>query len=365
MKIIREYVSYRSASDVNTGISLSGGIDSNLVASIMNRCDTPPTHAFTICSDDTRYSEFDISREGAKNNNLKHIPVQIGGKDECPIKSFLELTNIRQSPFLTMSSFVSCYVAREASRKGIKVMFSGIGGDEFFSGYYDYFYYRMLSSDYSEDESDAFKRYVLPNIKNPVMSEGPSSVNLVSQLQHHYPHLFIRYNLFQDDSYIPILSEPTIPNTSRLRSRMFADLTHDVIPVILHEDDINFMTFSVENRSPLLNKQILLLSLSLNDSELMENGYQKTILRKMLKELSPKMSSVYNNRRKQGYNYGILDLYRKKPKTFLSILYAETILWDLINRQEVEKTLIMSNKPDEMLLFAIFSIQSFLLNTHK
>ena len=65
-----------------------------------------------------------------------------------------------------MSSFVSCYVAREASRKGIKVMFSGIGGDEFFSGYYDYFYYGMLSGDYSEDESDAFKRYVLPNIKN-------------------------------------------------------------------------------------------------------------------------------------------------------------------------------------------------------
>ena len=36
---------------------------------------------------------------------------------------------------------------------------------------------------------------------------------------------------------------------------------------------------------------------------------------------------------------------------------------DLINRQEVNINNV--NKPDEMLLFAIFSIQSFLLNTHK
>ena len=194
------------------------------------------------------------------------------------------------------------------------------------------------------------------------MKNGSSSVNLVSMLKHHYPNLCTRLELFREETNIPGITEPLVPNCSRLRSRMFADITHDVIPIILHEDDINFMTYSVENRSPLLSKQNLLLSLSLRDSDLMEDGYQKTVLREMLKVISPTMSKVYKNRRKQGYNYGILDIYNHNPDKFLEILHADTPLWDLIRKKELQKQIESIKKKDEMLLFAIFSIQAFLTN---
>ena len=79
------------------------------------------------------------------------------------------------------------------------------------------------------------------------------------------------------------------------------------------------MTFSVENR--LIVKQTNIITITLaKHSELMENGYQKTMLERCLRVIS-KMSSVYNNRRKQGYNYGILDLYRKKPNISKHIIW--------------------------------------------
>jgi len=361
--VIRQVVARRAASDVPTGISLSGGIDSNVVASILRCSGSPPTHAFTVCSNDPRYSEFDLARKAASAIGLIHIGVALEDEGECQIERFIRLSKKRQSPFLTMSSFVSTYIAREAQRNGIKVMFSGIGGDELFSGYYDYFFYRMLSSDYSLGERASFEEHVLPFIKNPIMKHGYSAASSVAQLKHHYPNLAKRIGLFNETAHIPALVEPSVANGNKLRSRMFADITHDVIPIILHEDDINFMSYSVENRSPLLSKEILLLSLSMNDNELMANGYQKALLRDLLKRLCPDIPEIYENRRKQGYNYSILDLMRSNPPLFQEVIYAETGLWELINKRSMESEFRDEECIDETLLFAVFSLQAFLLGS--
>ena len=361
--IITQVVARRAASDVPTGISLSGGIDSNVVASILRSSGNPPTHAFTLCSNDPRYSEYDLAQKAASANGLIHIGVALEDEGECQVERFIRLSKKRQSPFVTMSSYVSTYIAREAQRNGVKVMFSGIGGDELFSGYYDYFFYRMLSSDYSLDERASFERHVLPLIKNPIMKQGCKAVDSVAQLQHHYPNVAKRVGLFRETAQIPTLVEPLVTNNNKLRSRMFADITHDVIPIILHEDDINFMSYSVENRSPLLSKEMLLLSLSMDDHKLMANGYQKAFLRDLLKKRCPDMPEVYENRRKQGYNYSILDLMRSNPSLFREVLYAETGLWSLVKKRDLEAEFVDEDCIDENLLFAIFSLQAFLLGS--
>ena len=40
-----------------------------------------------------------------------------------------------------------------------------------------------------------------------------------------------------------------------MRNRMLNEMFHEVVPVILHEDDLNAMHFSVENRSPFLDRE--------------------------------------------------------------------------------------------------------------
>ena len=42
-----------------------------------------------------------------------------------------------------------------------------------------------------------------------------------------------------------------------LRNRMLNELNHEIVPVILRADDMNSMMYSVENRSPFLDKNLV------------------------------------------------------------------------------------------------------------
>jgi asparagine synthase (glutamine-hydrolysing) len=60
---------------------------------------------------------------------------------------------------------------------------------------------------------------------------------------------------------------------SLLKNRMLNELFHEVIPVILHEDDRNSMMYSVENRSPFLSMSILKGMLGFEDQYLINDGF--------------------------------------------------------------------------------------------
>ena len=352
----------RAVSDVQTGISLSGGVDSNVIAAILSQSDCPPKYAFTLFSSDPRYSEYELAAQSASALGHQHEKVCIDAGSNSPVAKFLELSKNRATPFLTMTSFVSWFVARAAKERGVKVMFSGLGGDEFFSGYYDYFFYRMTDDTYSDDERLAFEKEVLPHIKNPVMKYGTKSKERVCQLDHHYYDKQLRCEFLKRSVDIPTASEVYLPKISRLRSRMFSDLSSEVIPVVLHEDDINYMSCSIENRSPFMSSEVLSVSLSLQDNELMRGGYQKVFLRELLESYGMDYRHIYQNTRKQGYNYGIRDLISADPGHFMEIVMADTLLWNYLSRGKVEDYLkTEERKQSESVLFLILSLQSYLI----
>ena len=74
---IIDNVSNRAVSDVPTGVCLSGGIDSNLVTSILCKTNNPPQLAFTIHSKDNKYSEVDSAKLAAHEYKIEHIAVDI------------------------------------------------------------------------------------------------------------------------------------------------------------------------------------------------------------------------------------------------------------------------------------------------
>ena len=84
-------VSNRAVSDVPTGVSLSGGIDSNLVTSILCKTNNPPQLAFTIHSKDNRYSEVDSAKLAAHEYRIEHIAVDINDFEYSPVKTLLDL----------------------------------------------------------------------------------------------------------------------------------------------------------------------------------------------------------------------------------------------------------------------------------
>ena len=60
---------------------------------------------------------------------------------------------------------------------------------------------------------------------------------------------------------------------------MINELTNEVVPVILKHDDLNSMYYSIENRSPYLDRDLIKFALTIPPHLLISDGYQKKVLR--------------------------------------------------------------------------------------
>ena len=74
---------------------------------------------------------------------------------------------------------------------------------------------------------------------------------------------------------------------SHLKNRMLNELFEEVVPVILKEDDLNSMKYSIENRSPYLDLKLFRYLNEIDSNLFIQNGYSKFILRKSLNGIVP------------------------------------------------------------------------------
>jgi len=142
-----------------------------------------------------------------------------------------------------------------------------------------------------------------------------------------------------------------------LRNRMLNELFHEATPLILHEDDLNSMLYSVENRSPYLDTRLQKFAYSIPARHLIKNGYGKYVLRQATKGLLN--DQVRLDRRKKGFNASInsiIDLHNSDVQDY--ILDDRNELFTFIDREKVRSLLLNDNHPNHFSKF-IFN----LLNT--
>jgi asparagine synthase (glutamine-hydrolysing) len=120
--------------DVRVGIALSGGIDSGAIAAFAQKNNPQPMHAFCV-----GYSGRPHYDERAQASELANSLGMIVHEVELPVESFVdffpELVSIMDEPIADPAAFGHYSVPKAASDQGIKVLLSGIGGDELFWGY--------------------------------------------------------------------------------------------------------------------------------------------------------------------------------------------------------------------------------------
>lgn len=121
-------------SDVPVGVALSGGIDSGAIAALASRNYGQPMHAFSVgYPGRPPYDERDEAEGLARKLGLIFHEVEI------PVDDFVEffprLVKILDEPVADPAAFGHYAVPKAASDLGIKVLLTGIGGDELFWGY--------------------------------------------------------------------------------------------------------------------------------------------------------------------------------------------------------------------------------------
>ena len=120
--------------DVPVAVALSGGVDSGAIAALAQKNYKEPMHAFCVgYPGRPPYDERHQARALAESLGM------IVHEVELPVESFIDffpqLVRIMDEPIADPAAFGHYSVPEAAAREGIKVLLTGIGGDELFWGY--------------------------------------------------------------------------------------------------------------------------------------------------------------------------------------------------------------------------------------
>jgi asparagine synthase (glutamine-hydrolysing) len=118
-------------SDVPVGVFLSGGIDSTAVVALASRLTKTPLSTFCISFDNPEFNEGDIAARTAGHFGTHHSDWRL---DSMTAKALLP-TFLEKSDQPSIDGFNTFCVSKLAHDHGLKVVLSGLGGDELFGGY--------------------------------------------------------------------------------------------------------------------------------------------------------------------------------------------------------------------------------------
>jgi len=330
---VLDAVGLSMASDVPLAFCVSGGVDSNTIVSVAKRVFDYDVHGFTIVGDDIKYNERDSVKAVVKELGIKHTFIPLSKKNF--LRNMRKIIRYHEAPLTTISYYVHWLLMKEVG-KNYKVVLSGTGGDELFAGYFDHWLYwfaemkrtttvnqqRWMNTLYS------WKDGVLPHIRNSEFKDDSLFIRNPSYRGYLYPnngYFFNEYNpeLFNEHNF----------TVDMLKNRMLNELLYETVPPILFEDDLNSMFFSVENRSPFLDRELVDFIFSIPTEYFLRGGFNKSLLRDAMKGIVP--DCVLLDKRKVGFNASLLDLFDVEKNDVW--LFNDSPIYEIVNMDKIKK----------------------------
>lgn len=127
-----QVVEEQMLSDVPLGCFLSGGVDSSLIASLMQSRSVQSIRTFAIGFSEARFNEAPHAAAVARHLGTDHTEFILSEQDALAV--IPDLQEIYDEPFADSSQIPTVLLCREA-RKFVTVVLTGDGGDEVFGGY--------------------------------------------------------------------------------------------------------------------------------------------------------------------------------------------------------------------------------------
>lgn len=290
-------------SDVQVGSFLSGGIDSSLVAAIMQKNSSSPIKTFTVGFDDKNFDESSQARLISNHLGTDHYEYRASEKDILNMAE--NIHHVYEEPFAD-SSQIPTYLISKLMKSQAKVVLSGDGGDELFSGYNRYIYYKKIKK-----ISKFVPNFCKPVIANIAKNNSFESCNkFFSNKTGDKMQKLLNFVTSKDDmdlynKFISIWEDPSnilnidfksmnfdkweIPSFNSFEEKMmYIDQLIYLPDDIMCKVDRATMSNSIESRSPFLNHEIVEASWKIPMIYKIKNKKGKFILRDILQDYYPK-----------------------------------------------------------------------------
>jgi len=349
--LARDAVRLRMVADVPVGVSLSGGIDSSLVAALMQDQSPAPVRTFTIGFSEAAYDESRYARDVAAHLGTSHSELRVTPQDVLDV--IPRLPSMYDEPFGD-SSQIPTHLVAALARRSVTVSLSGDGGDELFGGYRRYLIGarmfetaavlpravrsaagRLLTS----PAPRTWDRWLAPvgrwlphALRPPHAGERIQKVGRVLravnpdamyfELVSHWSNLV----LDAPAAAAPVESQTPPPLPDPVERMMFYDQISYLPDDILTKVDRASMAVSLEAREPLLDYRLVELAWTLPATMKVRAGVGKPLLRRILRRYVP---DALIDRPKMGFGLPIDQWLRGRLRE-----WAESLLDPAVIRRQ-------------------------------
>jgi asparagine synthase (glutamine-hydrolysing) len=352
-------VKLRLRADVPLAFCMSGGIDSNSLISIAKNVFNYDVHGFTIVNTDARYEEQDMVEHAVAEQGLRHTAIPVDTEQFLP--RLRTLIRQHDAPIYTITYYAHWRLMSSVAEHGYRISISGTAADELFTGYYDHhnaYLYEIhqiyRNSSLYEESLEAWNQYIKPIVRNPFLQNPNAFIENPIMRDHIYLNADQFTQYLRQPWYEPFMEHNYCNNL--LRNRMLNELFHEATPQILHEDDLNAMYFSIENRSPFLDKQLFEFCNTIPTRHLIQKGAAKAVLRDAMRGIVP--DKILDNRRKVGFNAPIFSYLDIQDPEVRDYLLDDSLIFDYVKRDKIETLIGKPNLPNSESKFLFYFLCS-------
>ena len=356
---LKNSMKVRLRSDVPVALCLSGGVDSTILSGMAVQDFNENISTFSIIDDDERYNEKE--NIDAQVSFLGCTNYKIHTSQDNFWDRMSKLISYHDKPISTLSYYLHSFMSEQISNSGCRVAISGNGADELFAGYYDHYSFWLAEmssrSNHSKliaDWTNSYGKYV----QNPILQNPDVFLHNSAQRDHIYLNAE-EFSSWLIEPFCEPFTESRYSDNI-LRNRMLNELKHETIPVILHEDDRNSMFYSVENRSPYLDRNLAEFLFTVPSRHLVKDGFAKYLLRSA--GTGYVSETVLWDKRKKGFNAPIDSLINRKDPQTKDRLLCQSPIFDIIKKEKIERFLHQDMKDNSLSknLFSFVSVKLFL-----
>ena len=377
-QLVKSAVERQMVSDVPVGAFLSGGLDSSSVVHLMTEVTGAAVNTYSIgfAGADAFHNELDDARHVAERYGTNHHEILV-----TPDVSSLipRLVHHLDQP-LADSSFIVTYLVSELARETVKVILSGVGGDELFGGYRRYLG-PYLDSYYQVVPRPVRKAIAAASARLPV-DRGSAAMNKFRLARAFFDaHGLSPYERYdravqmlgphQVHAFSPVLTNGASAlcdarrgyfhelNDDSLGQMQRLDLNTSLVDSLLQLTDKMSMATSLETRVPLLDHELVEAVATVPSSLKIKHGRLRFIQKR---SMQGKLPDRVLRKKKRGFGCPVGAWFRGQLRTHLRDTLACSSLErrGLLNTQRVEAVIreheqYQADHTD--LLLALFTFQ--------
>jgi asparagine synthase (glutamine-hydrolysing) len=309
-------VARRLVADVPVGVCLSGGLDSSSICAVLAgglEAHVPDSASlgdrlktFSVVFpgdpiDETAYIDTVVEATHAQSSRVEPTSADLVREMESWVWH-VEEPMVSSAPF-------AMWTVMGLARQHVKVVLDGQGGDELLAGYdhYPYVYLRELLR----------KRRFLNFVREAARWRDVILPLISRRLRQRL--LGVKVNDLLEPDFTDGRPKPLDDRVQDdLKLRLLQDFTTYSLPPLLRYEDRISMAHSLETRLPFLDQELVELILRLPASAIVDQGWNRRILREGLRDVLP--DAIYRRRKKIGLTTPEFRWFRRERPALEALL---------------------------------------------